>query len=82
MAHFAQIDADNVVVQVIVADQEFINSGAVGNPAQWIQTSYNTKDGVHYGPDGEPDGGVALRGNYAAIGGTYDPVNDVFCPPK
>lgn len=82
MAHFAQVDENDVVIQVIVAEQEFIDSGLVGDPASWIQTSYNTRGGIHYGPDGEPDGGIALRGNYASIGGTYDRVNDVFLPLK
>ena len=81
MSHFARINENNVVVEVIVAEQDFINSGAVGDPTKWIQTSYNARDGVHYGPDGEPDGGVALRYTYAGIGYTYDPVNDVFAAP-
>lgn len=82
MAHFAQINEENMVTQVIVADQDFINTGAVGDPAKWIQTSYNTRGGVHYGPDGQPDGGVALRKNYAGIGYTYDAGMDAFVPPK
>lgn len=79
MAHFAKVE-NGTVVQVIVADQEFIDSGVVGHG--WIQTSYNTKGNVHYGPDGEPDGGVALRGNYAGLGFIYDEVNDVFYHPQ
>lgn len=82
MAHFAQVDENDIVIQVIVAEQEFIDSGLVGAPAQWIQTSYNTRNGVHYGPDGQPDGGIALRANYATIGCTYDRVNDVFYAAK
>jgi hypothetical protein len=81
MSHFAKVE-NGKVTQVIVAEQDFIDSGAVGNPAQWIQTSYNTRGGVHYGQDGQPDGGVALRGNYAGIGYSYDYINDVFIPPK
>jgi hypothetical protein len=81
MAHFAKVE-NGTVTQVIVADQEFINSGAVGDPSAWIQTSYNTRGGVHYGQDGEPDGGVALRKNYAGIGYTYDAVLDAFIPPQ
>jgi hypothetical protein len=81
MAHFAKVE-NGIVTQVIVAEQDFINSGAVGDPALWIQTSYNTRGGVHYGQDGEPDGGVALRKNYAGIGYSYDPVLDAFIPPK
>jgi hypothetical protein len=50
MGHFAKVE-NGKVTQVIVAEQEFINSGAVGSPAQWVQTSYNTRGGVHYGQD-------------------------------
>lgn len=78
MAHFAQIDSNNVVTGVIVIDQETLNLGYWGDPATWIQTSYNTRGGIHYGPDGEPDGGVPLRKNFAGIGMTYDPVRDAF----
>lgn len=79
MAHFAQVE-NGVVTQVIVADQSVINSGLFGTG--WIQTSYNTHGGVHYGQDGQPDGGVAVRGNYAGVGYTYDTVNDVFYAPQ
>ena len=82
MSHFAQIDDNNIVVQVIVAEQAFIDSGAVGDPSRWIQTSYNTRGGVHYNAEGHPDGGVALRKNYAGIGYSYDRDLDAFIPPK
>jgi hypothetical protein len=75
MAHFALIDENNVVQQVIVADQEFINSGAVGDPASWIQTSYNTRSSRH------ELGGVPLRKNFASIGYIYHPAQDFFSPP-
>ena len=79
MAHFAQV-ADGVVAQVIVADtQEWCETNLGG---QWVQTSYNTRGGIHYGQDGQPDGGVALRGNYAGIGFIYDSKLDIFYPPK
>ena len=76
MAHFAQINEENIVTQVIVAEQDFINSGAVGDPAQWIQTSYNTRAGQHI------QGGTPLRKNYAGIGYTYNRDHDAFVPPK
>ena len=79
MAHFAKVE-NGVVTQVIVIDQETLNLGHWGDPSLWKQTSYNTRGGVHYGPDGQPSGGVALRGNYAGVGYTYDSVNDVFYP--
>jgi hypothetical protein len=72
MSHFAKVE-NGIVTQVIVAEQDFIDSGAVGHG--WIQTSYNTRGNQH--PEGRP-----LRGNYAGIGYTYDEVNDVFIAPK
>jgi len=84
MSHFAKVE-DGVVTQVLVAEQDFINSGAVGDPAQWIQTSYNTRGGVHYEPNSNTpsaDQSKALRKNYAGIGYTYDAVRDAFIPPS
>lgn len=81
MGHFAKV-LDGKVIQVIVAEPEFFNTFVDSSPGQWIQTSYNTRGNVHYGPDGQPDGGVALRGNYAGIGFTYDAQNDVFYAPQ
>jgi hypothetical protein len=77
--HFAEIDENNIVKRVIVAEQDFIDSGVVGDSSNWIQTSYNTRGGVHYAPNShEPDGGIALRKNYAGIGFTYDSDRDAF----
>ena len=81
MGHFAKV-VDGKVTQVIVAEPEFFDTFVDSSPGTWLQTSYNTRGNVHYGPDGEPDGGVALRGNYAGIGFTYDQANDVFIPPQ
>jgi len=75
MAHFAKI-IDGLVVQVIVAEQDFIDT--LG--ADWIQTSYNTRGGIHYGQDGEPDGGTALRKNFAGVGHNYDSTRNAFYP--
>ena len=74
MSHFAKV-VNGKVTQVIVAEQDFINSGAVGDPSLWVQTSYNTHGGLH--PEGRP-----LRKNYAGIGFTYDAQRDAFIPPK
>lgn len=82
MAHFAQIDENNIVTQVLVIDQETINTGHFGDPNLFIQTSYNTRGGVHYGQDGQPDNGVALRKNYAGIGYIYDSQRDAFYAPQ
>ncbi len=76
MSHFAHVDENNIVTQVIVAEQDFINSGAVGDPSSWIQTSYNTYAGQH------KNGGTPLRKNYAGIGYSYDAGRDAFIPPK
>lgn len=81
MGHFAKV-VDGKVTQVIVAEPEFFNTFVDSSPGQWIQTSYNTRGNVHYGPDGQPDGGQALRGNYAGIGYSYDAQLDAFIPPQ
>ena len=74
MAHFAKVE-NGIVTQVIVIDQETLNSGNWGDPSSWVQTSYNTHGGQH--PEGRP-----LRKNYAGIGYTYDTGRDAFIPPK
>lgn len=74
MAHFAKVE-DGIVTQVIVVEQDVIDSGLFGDPASWVQTSYNTHGGQH--PEGRP-----LRKNYAGIGYTYDAGRDAFIPPK
>lgn len=82
MAHFAKV-VDGVVAQVIVAEPEFFNTFVDSSPGTWIQTSYNTRGGVHYNPEtNEPDGGVALRKNYAGIGSIYDSARDAFYSPQ
>ena len=65
MAHFAKLD-NNTVTEVIVAEQDFINSGAVGDSFLWVQTSYNGN----------------FRKNYAGVGHTYDKTRDAFIAPK
>ena len=81
MSHFAKIE-NGVVTEVLVIEQDAVDSGMFGDPSAYIQTSYNTRGGVHYGPDGKPDGGVALRKNFAGIGYAYDALLDAFIPPK
>jgi hypothetical protein len=66
MAHFAKIDENNIVQQVIVAEQNFINSGVVGDSFLWVQTSYNNN----------------FRKKFAATGDTYDKTRDAFISPK
>lgn len=75
MSHFAEV-VNGIVKRVIVADQNFIDSGVLGDPKNWIQTSYNTKRNKH------KQGKTPLRGNYASAGFIYDKENDLFLPPK
>lgn len=82
MAHYAFLDANNVVTEVIVGKDE----GEDGidwekhygefRGQQCKRTSYNTVAGVHTG------GGTPFRKNYAGIGYTYDAQRDAFIPPK
>jgi hypothetical protein len=72
MSHFAKVE-NGIVTQVIVAEQDVIDSGMFGTG--WVQTSYNTHGGQH--PENRP-----LRGNFAGIGCTYDQANDVFYAPQ
>lgn len=74
MAHFAKV-IHGIVTEVLVIEQDVIDTGAFGDPALWVQTSYNTHGGVH--PEGRP-----LRMNYAGIGYTYDEERDAFIPPQ
>jgi len=71
MSHFAKID-DGIVTQVIVAEQEFVDTQA----GTWVQTSYNTHGGKH------SQGGTPLRKNYAGIGMVYDNTRDAFYAPQ
>ena len=83
MGHFARMDKDGIVVQVIAIEKDVLDTGHWGDPNAWVQTSYNTRGGVHYAPNShEPDGGVALRKNYASKGYTYDKTRDAFIAPK
>lgn len=71
MAHFAEIDKNNVVVRVLLVPNEFESEGAdylaniIGLGGKWIQTSYNNK----------------IRGKFAGIGDTYDEDKDLFIAP-
>jgi hypothetical protein len=84
MAHFAKVNENNIVEEVIVVDdnsastealgQEFIAS--IGLTGTWLQTSYNTLANKHR------LGGTPFRKNYAGIGFTYDEIRDAFIAPK
>lgn len=81
MAHFAKINSDNVVEQVIVVNNEVLKDdkgveqesigvafcqSLFGSDTQWLQTSYNG----------------SFRGRYAGAGMTYDPIKDEFIAPE
>ena len=66
MSHFAQIDNDDIVQRVIVAEQDFINSGAVGDSFNWIQCSYSG----------------SFRKQYPGRGFKWDRVHQVFVGPR
>ena len=66
MAHFAKIDSNNIVTEVIVSEKDFINSGKVGDEFLWVQTSYNGN----------------FRKQFAGKGFTYDVVKDKFIEPQ
>ena len=72
MAHFAEIDGDNLVTRVLVVPDEQENRGNdylatdLGLGGTWVQTSYNAR----------------IRKNYAGIGYTFDSGRDAFIPPK
>lgn len=85
MGHYAQIDENNIVLQVVVTDNSMhdIETWLVDNlGGTWVQTSYNSREGIHYGSDGLPDGEPHIRYNYAGIGHIYDAEGDAFHEPK
>lgn len=75
MAHFAKVN-NGIVQQVIVAEPEFFDTFVDSSPGKWIQTSYNTKGGVHL------NGGTPLRKNFAGVGYIYDVIRDAFYAPQ
>lgn len=80
MAHYAELDENNVVIRVIPGvdekekDGESIYRSISGKI--WKRTSYNTSQGKHL------LGGVPYRKNYAGINYFYDEIRDAFIPPK
>ena len=82
MAHYAFLDQNNIVTEVIVGKNENeddknweLQYGAFRNQL-CKRTSYNTRGGVH------SNGGTPYRKNYAGIGYKYDEQRDAFIPPK
>ena len=84
MGHFAKV-VSGKVTKVIVAEASFFDNFVDSSPGSWIQTSYNTRGGIHYeanSNDASEDQSKALRGNYAGIGYTYDSTLDAFYLPQ
>ena len=88
MSHFAKV-VDGIVTEVIVAEQEFIDSYQDLTPGTWVQCSYNTLGGIHYVRnsdgsigDASDDQSLALRKNFPGKGFHYDFVADAFYGPK
>lgn len=85
MAHYAYLDENNMVTQVIVGKDE---NEAPGNWEEYYgakRTSYNTKGGIHHDPITNlpsDDQSKSFRKNYAGIGYLYDGLRDAFIPPK
>lgn len=80
MAHFAEIDSNNVVTRVLVTNNNQPNEGydwiVETFGGTWIKTSYNTWGGKHL------FGETPFRKNFASIGHTYDEQRDAFIPPR
>ena len=97
MAHYAELNDNNIVLRVIVVrtedtlDENGNESETVANAfihnngitGRFIKTSYNSRGNIHYiASTNEPSGQIAFRGNYAGIGFIYDSMNDVFYGPQ
>jgi hypothetical protein len=75
MAHYAKVNK-GIVEKVIVAEAAFFDTYIDNSPGTWIQTSYNTRGGIH------KLGGTPLRKNFAGVGYTYDKSRDAFYAPQ
>ena len=88
MAHYAFLNDNNIVTEVITGIDEDAKDDLPSEFSSWEEfyadfrgqtckrTSYNTSGNAH------SDSGTPFRGNYAGIGYTYDETNDVFYAPK
>lgn len=87
MAHWAELDDNNIVIRVVVTDNndpngdeglQWLQENVGGN---WVKTSYNSWCGYRLDANREPKG-THFRYNFAGVGYSYDPVRDAFIPPK
>lgn len=82
MAHYAKIQ-EGIVAKVIVAEPDFFDTFVDDSAGSWVQTSYNTRGGIHYQTNSDTpstDQSKALRKNFAGIGWSYDGTG--FYSPK
>jgi hypothetical protein len=79
MKNYAKV-VNGKVEQIVIAEESFIDSLPFRN--QLVETDRYTVGGVHYDASGNPDGATALRGNFGAVGYTYDAQADVFYAPQ
>ena len=99
MAHFAQLDEDNIVINVVTVNNDVLIDGdgveqeslgitflqnLYGAETIWKQTSFNTLFNQHFADRDvlSDDQTKAFRGNFAGVGDTYDPVNNIFYGPR
>lgn len=75
MSYYAKV-RDSRVIEIIVADAEFMQNYRDTSPGTWIETCADTKRNTHV------HGGTPLRGNFAALGHVYDHEHDVFYAPQ
>lgn len=75
MSHYSKV-VNGIVTKVIVADSDFFDNFVDNTPGKWIETSYDTRCGVHV------LGGTPLRKNFAGVGFSYDTTLDAFIPKK
>jgi len=86
MSHWAEVDDNGLVLRVVVCDNndpagdegESLLKNLVGG--NWVKASINTSAGVHYGPDGNPDGGQQVGYNFPGVGYLWDGTG--FCVPQ
>ena len=80
MAHWAELDENNIVIRVLVGSNDDLDEGyqwLIDNlGGTWVKTSYNTQSGIHI------LGGTPFRKNFAGLGYKYDSDRDAFIPPK
>lgn len=76
MAHYAKLNEQDQVVDILVIEWDQLQTGLWGDPASFVQCSYNTQGGEH------KLGGTPVRANFPGIGYFYNRQLDIFHPPS